>query len=76
METYNLNNILYLASFIQDKIKFFITNNENAEYEDVVNYTLKETMKFGRGKYNPSFIKELIYLEKSIFNNSNINIPL
>ena len=61
-------NLVDLAQLIQKCIRDYQTAHPySVEQTPVVNYTLGEVLKAGKGIWSPAFIKQLIYMERSAY---------
>lgn len=69
----NYDNIVEISKFIQKSMIEFQENNPDNTYEHLIrDYVLRKTMQFTKGKCDPTTIKSLICMEKSIFNERRI----
>lgn len=67
------DNIVDIATVIQEAMLEYIKDNpENISEHKIREYALIKTMKFTKGKCNPTCIQQLICLEKSVYQNSEI----
>lgn len=67
------DNIVDIAIVIQEAMLEYIKDNpENTSEHKIREYALAKAMQFTKGKCNPICIQQLICLEKSVYQNSEI----
>lgn len=70
-----MDNIVTLATTIQDAMREYVKSNPNGNYEAAVKAGVGAAMRLGKGRYNPQTIMVLTSLEKSVFEGYNYLIP-